>query len=109
MTLRPLNKHHLEFLRLKGDCKGSSESVHVKMPHCWKHIIFNFKSVNFNCKLVADILLQIWLEISVKDLVTNYSGGSRISGGGVQVCRGGGFALLILSLFFLNIPFSWDI
>ena len=24
------------FLSLKGGCRGSSESKHVKMPHCWK-------------------------------------------------------------------------
>ena len=27
---------HLEFLSIKGGCRGSSESTHVKMPHCWK-------------------------------------------------------------------------
>ena len=26
----------LEFVSLKGGCKGSSESTLVKMPHCWK-------------------------------------------------------------------------
>ena len=31
-----LTEHHLEFLSLKGGCRGSSESTHVKMPHCWK-------------------------------------------------------------------------
>ena len=36
MTLRPLTKHHLNFLSLKGGCTCSSESTHVKMPHCWK-------------------------------------------------------------------------
>ena len=29
-------EHHFEFLSLKGVCKGSSKSTHVKMPHCWK-------------------------------------------------------------------------
>ena len=29
-------EHHLEFLSLKGCCKGLSESTLVKMPHCWK-------------------------------------------------------------------------
>ena len=24
------------FLNLKEGCTGSSESTHVKMPHCWK-------------------------------------------------------------------------
>ena len=36
MIVKLLTEHHLEFLRLKGDCRGSSESTHVKMPHCWK-------------------------------------------------------------------------
>ena len=31
-----LTEHHLEFVSLKGGCRGSSESAHVKMPHCWK-------------------------------------------------------------------------
>ena len=31
-----LTEYHLEFLSLKGDCRGSSESTHVTMPHCWK-------------------------------------------------------------------------
>ena len=34
--LHVLTEHHLEFLSLKGGCRGSSESTHVKMPHCWK-------------------------------------------------------------------------
>ena len=35
-TVKLLTKIHLEFLSLKGGCTGSSESTHVKMPHCWK-------------------------------------------------------------------------
>ena len=35
-----LTEHHLEFISLKGGCRGSSESTHVKMPHCWKsHVV----------------------------------------------------------------------
>ena len=26
----------MEFLSLTGGCIGLSESIHVKMPHCWK-------------------------------------------------------------------------
>ena len=33
MSVELLNEHHLEFLRLKGGCTGSSESTLVKMPH----------------------------------------------------------------------------
>ena len=36
MIVKLLNEHHLEFLSVKGGCRGLSESTHVKMPHCWK-------------------------------------------------------------------------
>ena len=36
MTVKLLIEHHLECLSLKGGCTDSSESTHVKMPHCWK-------------------------------------------------------------------------
>ena len=36
MSVTLLTKHNLEFLSLKGGCTGSSESTHVKIPHCWK-------------------------------------------------------------------------
>ena len=36
MTVQLLTERHLEFLRLKGGCTGSSESKLDKMPHCWK-------------------------------------------------------------------------
>ena len=35
-VLKLLTEHHLEFLSLTGGRIGSSESTHVKMPHCWK-------------------------------------------------------------------------
>ena len=36
MAVKLLIEHHLEFLSLKGVFTGLSESIHVKMPHCWK-------------------------------------------------------------------------
>ena len=36
MIVKLLTEHHLGFLSLKGGCRGSSESTHVKTPHCWK-------------------------------------------------------------------------
>ena len=54
LTVKPLTEHHLEFLSLTGGCRGSSESTHVKMPHCWKshvttHIICtSLKSMNLS-------------------------------------------------------------
>ena len=31
-----LTEQHLEFLFLKGGCTASVESIHFKIPHCWK-------------------------------------------------------------------------
>ena len=40
MIVKLLTEHHLEFLSLKGGCRGSYESTLVKMPHCWKsHVL----------------------------------------------------------------------
>ena len=36
MIVKLLPEHYLEFLSLKEGCTCSSESTHVKMPHCWK-------------------------------------------------------------------------
>ena len=36
MSVKPLTEQHLEFLSLKEGYTGSSESTHIKMPHCWK-------------------------------------------------------------------------
>ena len=36
MSVKLLNEHHLEFLTLKRDCTGLSESTLVKMPHFLK-------------------------------------------------------------------------
>ena len=36
MIVKLLIEHHLKCLSLKGGCRGSSDSTHVKMPHCWK-------------------------------------------------------------------------
>ena len=36
MIVKLLTEHHLEFLSLKGGCRGSSESTLIKMSNCWK-------------------------------------------------------------------------
>ena len=36
MIVKLLTDYHLEFLILKGDCRGSAESTLVKMSNCWK-------------------------------------------------------------------------
>ena len=36
MIVKLLTEHHLEFPSLRGGGRVSSESILVKMPHCWK-------------------------------------------------------------------------
>ena len=36
MIFKLLTEHHLEFLSLKGGCRGSSEPTLVKMSNCGK-------------------------------------------------------------------------
>ena len=36
MIVKLPTEYHLECLSLKGSYTGSSESTHVKIPHCWK-------------------------------------------------------------------------
>ena len=36
MIVKLLTEHHLEFLSLKGGCRGSSESTLIKLSYCWK-------------------------------------------------------------------------
>ena len=55
MIVKLLTEHHLEFLSLKGGCRGSSVSTHVKMTHCWKshvvaHLIAGKYSSQTPCK-----------------------------------------------------------
>ena len=62
MSVNLLTEHNLEFLSLKGSCRGSSESTHVKMPHCWEshataHIQFHlsFRMANRRIGLSANV------------------------------------------------------
>ena len=36
MIIKLLTEQHLEVLSLTDSCTDTSESIHVKMPHCWK-------------------------------------------------------------------------
>ena len=52
MSVKLLSEHHLEFLSLKGRCRGSSESTLVKMSNCWKshattHLSLSYCLVSF--------------------------------------------------------------
>ena len=36
MIVKLLTEHNLEFLSIKGGCRGLSKSTLVKMSNCWK-------------------------------------------------------------------------
>ena len=57
MNVKLLTEQHLEFLRLKGGCTGSSESIHVKMPHSWKSQVMAQKWVSIASATDWDDLL----------------------------------------------------
>ena len=56
MIVMLLTEHYLEFLSLKGGCRGSSESTHVKMPHCRKSHAAAQIAVKYRCFAVNDLL-----------------------------------------------------
>ena len=59
MIVNLLTEHHLEFLTLKGGCRGSSETTLVKMSNCWK---FHAAAQNFNkLYLVVEVCLKVLL------------------------------------------------
>ena len=50
MSVKLLTKQHLECLSLTGGFTGSSESIHGKMPYCWKsHVAAHFM-LSTKCK-----------------------------------------------------------
>ena len=57
MIVKLLIEHQLEFLSLKGGCRGSPESTHVKMPHCWK----SHATAHLLLKILCIILLLLLL------------------------------------------------
>ena len=61
MTVKLLTEHNLEFLSLKVDCRGPSESTLVKMPHCWKSHVTAQLSV-----MSRDICCILQMEINRK-------------------------------------------
>ena len=66
MIVKLLTEHQLEFLSLKGGCRGSSESTLVKMPHCWKsrvtaHMIL--MTCTHNCRQPISSTLGLFMVI----------------------------------------------
>ena len=64
MIVKLLAKHHLEFLSLKGGCRGSSESTLVKMSNCSKshalaHYYMSESWVEMLTKLYVALISEI--------------------------------------------------
>ena len=55
MSVKLLTKHHLEFLNLKGGYTGSSDPIHVKMPHRGKSHV----AAHIVCRLSGVVKLLI--------------------------------------------------
>ena len=79
-SVKLLTEHHLESLSLKGGCTASSESTHVKMPHCWKSHVAAHIHVFISQKANRIILLKeivIYKHVKCKGylhyFVKNYS------------------------------------
>ena len=68
MIVKLLTERHLEFLSLKGGCRGSSESTLVKMSNCWKsHAlahIYMLKALRL-VQLVSDTDLKTFFAITI--------------------------------------------
>ena len=63
MNIKLLDEHNLEFLSLKEGYTGSSESIHVKMPHCWKsHVAAHLTIVRSNKDELY--IFKIFLKVS---------------------------------------------
>ena len=61
MSVKLLTEHDWEFISLTGGCTGSSESIDVKMPHCWE---LRVKVQLYQCclnKLFVDCLKEVRL------------------------------------------------
>ena len=65
MIFKLLTEHHLEFLSLKGGCRGSSESTHVKMSHSWKsHAlaqVYSHEARPLSSSIKSILLIQLCL------------------------------------------------
>ena len=69
MIVKLLTEHHLEILSFKEGFRGSSESTHIKMPHCTKshaRLKLLFRSILLKgCRIPYTMPLQVYLKISL--------------------------------------------
>ena len=64
MILKLLTEHHLEFLSLKGGCRGLSKSTLVKMKIFWKsHAAAQFISPRYTPYILSGALNDCYLTL----------------------------------------------
>ena len=64
MIVKLLTEQHLEFLSLRGGCRGSSESTLVKIPNCWKSHALAHMLLDTNRPLISVIVLSQHLNLT---------------------------------------------
>ena len=61
MSVKLPTERHLKILRLTGGCTGSSESILVKMQHCWKsHVTAHIGSSIHHVNGIARTLKKVY-------------------------------------------------
>ena len=71
MFVKLLTEHHLEFLSLKGGCRGQSESTLVKLSHCWKshvtaHLFFQKRYLHSSDRYVVYETQRLYVAVLKK-------------------------------------------
>ena len=73
IIVKLLIEHHLEFLTLKGGCRGSSMSTHVKMPHCWRsHALAHLFLLSCNLDLPFKLMSMVLPLLNSQDISTGH-------------------------------------
>ena len=70
MNTKQPTKHNLEPLSLKGGYRGSTESTHAKMPHCWKSRVMAHMDMHSESRLTPEPPLLIYTMEQDKESVT---------------------------------------
>ena len=71
MNIKLLNEQNLEFLSLKEGFTGSSESIHVKMAHCWKSHVTAYLYISVNIYLCIQVIDHLNVRPVTKDFHPN--------------------------------------
>ena len=81
MSDKLLTEHHLEFLSLKGGCTGSSESILVKIPYCWKsHVAPDIYSTSYTARQRIAYFVGESFSVKLENNVENIPIGGCLSG-----------------------------